>query len=228
MARKRRKKAAVARPGPLTDAPLVNPFREVRAALKAVVTAAPAPPQAAPAPAQPEDNLRLSEDDLFAMAMDSVAPLPAEGRVRVRPQPPWDERPRPRPVDEEVEFAAEMDEQDQGEWHAADVAEVDVDALRSGAIEVAKVLDLHGMRADTAQRAVAACLHEARQRGYVCVLMIHGKGQHSGSEGDVLRRGVRQWLRKRPMRDAVRAFTPARQDEGGSGATRVLVRLLGV
>lgn len=235
MARKRRKQSKSLPAAPSTLPPRVNPFRDARSALKGLV-AANAAGEATPAEASEPSSkatsapatpaLHLSEEDQFAMAIGSVAPLPVERSDRVRPQRPWDERPQPRRQDEEAEFAAEMHEQDSAEWHASDVSEVEIDDLRRGVVDVDKSLDLHGSRAETARRAVAACLHEARARRYACVLIIHGKGQRSGSEGDVLRRGVRTWLRKPPLRDAVRAFTSALPNEGGSGATRVLIRPL--
>ena len=61
-------------------------------------------------------------------------------------------------------------------------------------------------------------------RGLEVVLFIHGKGLRSGSEGDVLRQALRRWLRRPPLRNDVLAYAPAPANEGGSGATRVLVR----
>jgi len=215
--------------------PSWQPFKDVRKELKALLDTAPEQPPAdspsepdtpdEPAPETSPDapHLQLDDEDLFAMAVGAVEPL---RQVRVAPVPPRRDPPSPQPAaaDEEADFAAIMDEQEHGQWQASDVSEHAADDLRTGTLTVDRTLDLHGQRRDAANRRVAAGLAEARMRGHRVVLIVHGKGLRSGGDGDVLRQAVRRWLRTRPMREFVLAFAPGLSHEGGSGATRVLIR----
>jgi DNA-nicking Smr family endonuclease len=82
-------------------------------------------------------------------------------------------------------------------------------------------LDLHGLRADEAKRAIAAFLAEALARGARCVRIVHGKGLRSKGDGPVLKQRLDGWLRRR---DDVLAFCSARREHGGTGAVYVLLR----
>lgn len=95
--------------------------------------------------------------------------------------------------------------------------------LRRGDVEVDLRLDLHGLVAAEARRALRAELERASKAGLRCLLVIHGRGLHS--EGfALLREGVMEWLTAPPLAGLVMAFASARPEHGGSGATYVLLR----
>jgi DNA-nicking Smr family endonuclease len=81
-------------------------------------------------------------------------------------------------------------------------------------------LDLHGMTARQAEDAIAAFLRDAARRGLEKVLIVHGKGNHSGGAG-VLRAVARRALESSQLAGR---FGPAARADGGTGATWVLVR----
>ena len=82
-------------------------------------------------------------------------------------------------------------------------------------------LDLHGYTTDEARDVLADFLYEARQRGYRCVRVVHGKGLTSPNREPVLKGKVRLWL---TQRDEVLAYCEAPHHAGGSGAVLVLLK----
>jgi DNA-nicking Smr family endonuclease len=64
---------------------------------------------------------------------------------------------------------------------------------------------------------------EAIDAGVRCVIVIHGKGLRSG-EGPVLRTSLAVWLASPVLEGRVLAFAPAQQEDGGRGATYVLLK----
>ena len=95
--------------------------------------------------------------------------------------------------------------------------------LRRGEVPVDLRVDLHGLVAAEARRRLGAELERAQAAGLRCVLVIHGRGLHSEGSA-VLREGVAEWLVAAPLAGRVMAFTSARPEDGGSGATYVLLR----
>ena len=93
--------------------------------------------------------------------------------------------------------------------------------LRRGHWSVQSELDLHGLTSIAARDTLADFLAEARQRGYRCVRVIHGKGLTSPNREPVLKGKVRKWL---SQWGDVLAYTEAPQHAGGSGAVLILVR----
>ena len=87
-------------------------------------------------------------------------------------------------------------------------------------MEPQRSIDLHGMTVEQGIDAVKAFLAEAKRDGLRKVLLIHGKGHHSGGDS-VLRRGVRDYLNRTSL--AGRSGSADRAD-GGSGATWVILR----
>lgn len=83
-----------------------------------------------------------------------------------------------------------------------------------------RTLDLHGMRAEEALRALEQFVVTCRRAGVRKVLVIHGKGYHSQGE-PVLRGLVRRYLEQSPHTGA---FGPAPRELGGSGALWVAIR----
>jgi DNA-nicking Smr family endonuclease len=93
--------------------------------------------------------------------------------------------------------------------------------LRRGQWSVQGDLDLHGHTTDEAHDALADFLDDARQRGYRCVRIVHGKGLTSPNKEPVLKGKVRRWL---SHWDDVLAYCEAPRHAGGGGAVLVLLR----
>lgn len=93
--------------------------------------------------------------------------------------------------------------------------------LARGQVRVDAELDLHGLIASAAKRAVSDFLDQARSHKLRCVRIIHGKGLHSGVNGPVLKHQLEGQLRQHA---GVLAFCSARPVDGGSGAALVLLQ----
>ena len=93
--------------------------------------------------------------------------------------------------------------------------------LRRGYHRVQDQLDLHGLFASEAERAVLEFIDHSRARGLRCVRIVHGKGRSSTGGRPVLKAVVDRWLRRC---DGVLAFCPAPDNAGGTGAVHVLLR----
>jgi DNA-nicking Smr family endonuclease len=85
-------------------------------------------------------------------------------------------------------------------------------------------LDLHGMGMDAARFRLESFLRTTRARGERCVLVIHGKGEHSPGGVGLLRGEIAAWLSQRASSEHVAAFATARREDGGEGAMYVLLR----
>jgi DNA-nicking Smr family endonuclease len=96
--------------------------------------------------------------------------------------------------------------------------------LRRGSLPIDARLDLHGLTAARAREELDAFLRTMRARGERCVLVIHGKGEHSPRGIGVLRGEISAWLSQGAASDQVAAFATARSDDGGAGAVYVLLR----
>ena len=81
-------------------------------------------------------------------------------------------------------------------------------------------LDLHGLNAAQAAEQLKGMLQYAVSQGLKCLRIVHGKGLRSGNRGPVLKQTVNALLRRA---GPVIAFTSARPEHGGTGATVVLL-----
>ena len=95
--------------------------------------------------------------------------------------------------------------------------------LRNGEYPPDARVDLHGMPAPAARRAVQEAIGRLAAQGKRCVLVVHGRGRHSEGE-PVLKDALLAWLGEPPLGARVLAFTSARGRDGGVGATYVLLR----
>jgi len=169
----------------------------------------------------------ISDDDrdAFAAAMRGVRRLKKPARVETgKPRPPAIARqaraaardmleeavtdPRGSTLAEEIGF------------RRPSVPERTFRALRQAKFSVEDEIDLHGLRRDTAKKALQAFLAECAERRLGCVRVIHGKGSRSGPDGPVLKASVQQWL---TQWDSVLAFVTAERRHGGTGAVYVLL-----
>jgi DNA-nicking Smr family endonuclease len=82
-------------------------------------------------------------------------------------------------------------------------------------------LDLHRLNRDEARDALADFFNDARNYGWRCVRVVHGKGLSSPNREPVLKAKVRRWL---TQRDEVLAYCEAPRHAGGAGAVLVLLK----
>jgi len=191
--------------------------------------------RALPRPAPPPPAPRVEEPDLFAHAMEGVAPLPREGAARIEgPAPAGAARP---PVGEEAEAlaalsdlargAARFDISDTREYVEGAIVGLDprvLRRLRRGDFAWQDHLDLHGMTSAIARVAVDRLLAESVALGHRCVLIVHGRGRNSKDQTPVLKERLKSWLARGRAARIVLGFTTARPCDGGAGALYVLLR----
>ena len=95
--------------------------------------------------------------------------------------------------------------------------------LRRGRIRPEAEIDLHGLRFEEARNHLLSELGRAVDTGLRCLIVIHGKGLRSPGR-PVLRAELPGWLADPRLSGRVLAFAPACGNDGGSGATYVLLR----
>lgn len=96
--------------------------------------------------------------------------------------------------------------------------------LRDGGIPVETRVDLHGLTRAKAADVLDRFVTGSRAAGRRCLLVIHGRGLHSGPEGPALRDVVRDCLTTGAHAGAVLACGSAPAASGGPGATIVYLR----
>jgi DNA-nicking Smr family endonuclease len=96
--------------------------------------------------------------------------------------------------------------------------------LRRGSVPIDARLDLHGSTTYEARAKLDVFLRTMRSRGERCVLVIHGKGEHSPQGAGVLRGEIAAWLSQGAGSEHVAAFATAAAGDGGEGAVYVLLR----
>jgi DNA-nicking Smr family endonuclease len=95
--------------------------------------------------------------------------------------------------------------------------------LRHGVYPIDARIDLHGRRSEEARDELERFLGEKRARGERCVLVVHGKGEHSPGRHGILRGEMGAWLSQGHASVHVAAFATAEPQDGGEGATYVLL-----
>ncbi len=196
-------------------------------------------PEATPAPSTPEDDAMVMHR-LFA----GVQPLD-RSRGRLSKQP-IERTPNIERLTKQAAEAAHVDAdavhehlrtlvegrqrfevEDDGQRVEGRRVDLPLDALRRlrrGLMPIDARIDLHGMSAQQARTQLELFLRTTRLRGERCVLVIHGKGEHSPQGAGVLRGEIGAWLSQSAASEHVAAFATARSGDGGEGAVYVLLR----
>jgi DNA-nicking Smr family endonuclease len=182
-------------------------------------------PADAPTPvARSQQNAEEEDRRLFEAAMKGVRPLPP-GPRRIVPEwqaaQPAPSPPPQRPAQEPLHVDGA------GESLSAAAFGVAHDLVRSlarGEIEPEAEADLHHLSADVAAHQAERFIEQSVEKGRRCVLLIHGRGLHSGPSGPALRPALVEFLCRRPLSKHVLAFTSAPPRHGGAGALLVLLR----
>jgi DNA-nicking Smr family endonuclease len=206
-----------------------------------------APPKRAPAPPPPRrPEPGVPEDDALLMhrLFSGVKPLD-RSRERVSKQPIA----RSPTVDAAVKQGTERAREDADAVHEhlrglvegrsrfevsddgmhvegrrVDVPVETVRNLRRGRMPIDGRLDLHGLTVPEARAQLELFLRTMRARSERCVLVIHGKGDHSPRGAGVLRGEISAWLSQGASSEHVAAFATAQRDDGGEGAVYILLR----
>jgi DNA-nicking Smr family endonuclease len=106
---------------------------------------------------------------------------------------------------------------------AEDVPARWLDDLRGGRVVPRRELDLHRKGATEARQALDEGVARARREGVSCVLVVCGRGLHSGLEGPVLPDVAIERLSEE-LSDHVLGFCTAPRKWGGEGALIVMLR----
>ena len=179
----------------------------------------------------------LSDDDLWAVAVEGAAPL-TDRSQRIKPDPepiamivePLD--PELAAYDELralVNGAAPFDIADSDEFIEGSTRGLDhhvLRRLRRGEFAVQAHVDLHGLTREEARAELESFLLRSRQGGKRCVLVVHGRGLHSKDQMPVLKDALKRWMQTARFAEHVLAFATARPHDGGLGAVYVLLRRL--
>ncbi len=177
----------------------------------------------------------LNDADLFRREMEGVRPLAPDERLRVSPRVLHRAETTPASPDAEalaelsdlVTGAGPFDITNTSEYIEGSVIGLDprvVRRLGAGEFSYQSHLDLHGLTTAEARPQLERFLTNAHQRGYRCVLIIHGRGLNSENQEPVLKKRVSMWLARGAFSRLVLAFTSARVCDGGAGALYVLLR----
>jgi DNA-nicking Smr family endonuclease len=175
---------------------------------------------------------RNRDSDLFREAMSDVEPLDHDRHVpEIRYREPVSigqiEREVLRELDALVRGEGELVLQDSSDYREAKVPGLDprsMKQLRRGEFTIQADLDLHGKDATTARGLVERFVIDTRARGLRCVRIVHGRGRNSPGGVSVLQQSLPRWLARGPARLLVLAYCTAPPNDGGAGATYVLLR----
>lgn len=180
--------------------------------------------------AKPRKPVEPPEDDatLFRRTVGAVKPVPS-GRRPAPPRTPPQPIARSRLADERAALAeslaappadADIDSGEGHEYARPGIQHAVMRKLKRGQYRCDAELDLHGLTRDRAHAELVSFLFHSQASGARCVRIIHGKGHNSGNRGPVIKQSLKSWLR----RDEVLAYASAPTNQGGSGATLVLLR----
>jgi len=172
-----------------------------------------------------DDDREPDEPSEFRRAARDVKPLRrGSGRGERRPEPAPQLAPRAPDTGPAVFELERQGERVTGRAPGANRRLLR--SLRRGEFAPERELDLHGLSARAAERAVHEALAECLAAGQRCLLLVHGRGRHSEG-GPVLREALPGWLAAPPHGPRVLAFASADASHGGPGATYVLLRRKG-
>lgn len=186
---------------------------EVVAAAAARAPAKPAPPKPVKAPGADA----LSFKDLAGAG--GVAPIPGTPRAEAAPPAP-PELPRPVPREHRM-WVERRPEAVRG--RAEDAPARWLDDLRAGRVVPRRELDLHRKGVVEARELLDEGVARARRESVSCLLVVCGRGVHSGVDGPVLPDVAIERLSEE-LAEHVLAFCTAPRKWGGDGALLVMLR----
>jgi DNA-nicking Smr family endonuclease len=160
-----------------------------------------------------------SDVDDLVEAMAGVLRLPPDPRGRVPVAPVVTTQPK---ATTPARSSGVRDDGDGVEWSyvAPGVDRRELRKIRRGDYTPGARLDLHAQTVVEAVANVNQLIDSGRRRNR-CVCIVHGRGLHSKGNEPVLKKRVRESLRRHA---AVLAYADAPPTDGGSGAVYVLLR----
>ncbi len=233
---KRLKKEAAASSEPLV-ASKPAPIGKHKAGKKtASVASAPQHAAHSPEPAQTTAALALSVDDqtLFRRAVKFVKPIKDTRRAILPPTPAAHDSmlrqrraqamgsettPLPQVSDH---FSPARQLHDESSFLQNGCGPDLIKGLKRGKWPIGASLDLHGATLDEARSRLDQFLQSCLTHQIKCVRIVHGKGYGSKGNEPVLKETVRRWLSQIA---SVIAYTECDEQNGGSGAVQVLLRV---
>lgn len=172
-----------------------------------------------------------SDDNDKALFLEAIGDVK---RLKTRHAPPVTKKVSPRARQAEDDEQSVMEELlsdpteqqllESGEhlsWTRPGVQKTVLRKLRTGRFSIQAELDLHGLTQKQAREELLTFIQESRDRGRLCLRIIHGKGRKQDFRAPVLKPSVDHWLRHHKQ---TLAFCSARPDDGGTGAVYVLLR----
>jgi len=180
------------------------------------------PPKVLPTPVA--GRLRPDVASFKQLAAD-VAPLAPTSRFALRADLPLGPPPAPAAARGEASKPRLWVERhaQSVRARAPDVAARLSKELESGRVVPRRILDLHRLNAVEARQVLDAGIRQARRDGLTCVLVVCGRGTHSGSDGPVLPELAIERLSEELAGDVL-AFSTAPRKLGGEGALIVRLR----
>ena len=175
---------------------------------------------------------KAGDEELFEAEVADVRPLEQDRRPpELGSRKPLPLSEREREVLEELERLvsgeAPFDLRDSDEYLEGRVPGLDprvLKSLRRGEFTVQADLDLHGRDAATARVEVERYICRCHELGLRCIRIVHGRGRNSPGRVPVLKESLPRWLARGPARRIVLAYASATPQDGGVGATYVLLR----
>ena len=176
------------------------------------------------------------ENDSFKTAMSGVTPLKGHKNI-ISKQPDFNIYPPHRAFSDDIEAMIQLTELIDGkgffditmteeyiEGHCTGLDRKVIKTLKQGKLPLQANIDLHGSNCEEAAFKIKNFISDSISRGFRCVLVVHGKGNNSENKTSVLKEQLHKWLSQGFLRKKVLAFCSAKQYDGGTGATYILLR----
>lgn len=174
-------------------------------------------------------NLTDDEQTLWDRVAKKINPLKGE-KKRITPHSPKAKAPARPLLREKSSFSPSPEESSLHKNPPSSTHRI----RRVRQVEIQARLDLHGFTREQAYKRLGQFLARCQGYGYLWVLVITGKGRRNlGSEEPydtppraILRDLVPQWLEEADFRSIVSAYTPAKPQDGGTGALYIRLKRL--
>lgn len=179
------------------------------------------------------DTNQHLDDSFDSLVGDDVVPLKGDTVADIRQSfgPTLAQKERQKaaaaerqdlPADSLSEFVSDWIEPDEPiSWRIDGVQDGVFRNLKRGQYTSGASLNLHQHSVTQARYSLAAFIYECYEKGVRNALIIHGLGKHSKPRPGLLKNLCRQWLMQL---EPVLAAHSARPQDGGAGATYVIIR----
>lgn len=191
------------------------------------------PQPSTPKPARSASMPELSEEALFARAMQGTQrfrappppprptrhPTPSPQALARRAQAEGDDERSDQPLSDTVALLASVAPEAVLSFRQSGLQPRQFEQLKQGKLPWQAAVDLHGCTLDQAREAVLDLLSNCHKEQLQVAKIVHGKGLINGQA--LLKSAVNGWLKQLPQ---VLAFSSAPAREGGTGAVLLLLK----